>query len=747
MEKIFEMICRNSLIAVIFVLFICLVRLLTKRYSKALLYSLWVLLLVELLLPPVIRSPFSVEQGLRLYGEKRLEDEGPAESGTEKQEAVPQSGYQGSTGEPEFPFMEEETDKAAQNIVEDKVNNVTMRQEKTFEIRYLLSYVWAVAAVLLLGFFMVQYITLRKRTGQAVHIEDNVWEMEGLETPFVLTKGKPEIYLPTGIIPEAKEAIVAHEKEHIRHGDIWLKAVWTAALSLHWFNPFVWLAFFMMSRDMEMYCDERVLRNKSLEERKRYSRTLLQFSAKQSGIPLFTFFGESNTESRIRHILYSKKPGKWFGILFFVIMLGCAFVFLTSGAGKRESGKSAQASTAESETTTAQETASGTSAEREIESEAPAEQETEGGIVPPRVSAAEQALGVRAVSFVPEEEFLNRIAQAGDYSTESGWLNLPITTDEIRDTPKEKEIENAVNLIWKTENYTVYGTKEDAATIVGAPDGTYLQADVAFTTFHRVRPVIQEADFDKDGETELAIITHCGHGTGISLESLYMVDRADEGQYVMYKLTDDNYLAQLEPHYETEVSEDGVRLLVDGQPAGRTERNVSKEDLDNHYSYEAGLLIAFGFDGENILMAAKLVGDSDISATGYYEIPHGIKAAVAYEGEGNWKLEDFRYYDRSIESSIQNAIPLYYEENCYDYCMELAYEKAQEQGTLDVVFPDIKVSNITYPVHNLDSGEVEASATVQIEGADSYDYALIQLEYKELDNKGEWEIKDIAIEK
>lgn len=188
---------------------------------------------------------------------------------------------------------------------------------------------WAAGTVLILVYYFFLLLRLKKRVREAVRSEGNVWESAETSLPFVMPGFPCRIYIPVGIEESRKQDILAHEKQHIRHGDPWVKLAAVLALALHWYNPFVWAAVRLLDKDMEMFCDETVLKHKNLEEKKHYSETLLAFSAQDSGLTVALSFGESNTENRIRHILYSQKP-KWFvSILLVAAILGCALLFLT----------------------------------------------------------------------------------------------------------------------------------------------------------------------------------------------------------------------------------------------------------------------------------------------------------------------------------------------------------------------------------------------------------------------------------
>ncbi len=141
--------------------------------------------------------------------------------------------------------------------------------------------VWLCGAVLLALYAAVQYMLLRRRVAVFSVGENGIRRCEQIDTPFVLGFFRPRIYLPFGLTEEAETYIIAHEQAHIRRFDHVTKIIAFAALALHWFNPFVWLAFVLFCRDIEYACDEKVVRNLSGEERKAYASALLSASVRK----------------------------------------------------------------------------------------------------------------------------------------------------------------------------------------------------------------------------------------------------------------------------------------------------------------------------------------------------------------------------------------------------------------------------------------------------------------------------------
>jgi len=184
--------------------------------------------------------------------------------------------------------------------------------------------VWLVGIALILGYSIISYWKLKRRVFAATLTKDNIFETDQIQTPFVFGFFRPRIYIPAGVEEKELEYILKHEQVHIKRKDYIIKPVAFLAATLHWFNPLIWLCYFLMSKDMEMSCDEEVIRQSKEDIRKSYSRSLLSLSMKQSGFLAPLAFGESNVKARIKNILNYKKPGFW------VICLACILVVAVS---------------------------------------------------------------------------------------------------------------------------------------------------------------------------------------------------------------------------------------------------------------------------------------------------------------------------------------------------------------------------------------------------------------------------------
>ena len=154
---------------------------------------------------------------------------------------------------------------------------------------------------------------------------------DNIASPFILGIFRPMIYLPGSLTPEQMQQVLAHETAHLKRKDHWWKPLGFAILTLHWFNPLVWLAYVLLCRDIEMACDEKVVRTMKTEEKRSYSKTLLECSVSRrmiSACPLA--FGEVGVKTRIRSVLNYKKPAFWVVVAALLICVVVAVCFLTN---------------------------------------------------------------------------------------------------------------------------------------------------------------------------------------------------------------------------------------------------------------------------------------------------------------------------------------------------------------------------------------------------------------------------------
>lgn len=212
----------------------------------------------------------------------------------------------------------------------------------------ILGLVWAAGAGILAAVYLRQYLRLQKQLKDSLKERKRVGKKElilensSIREPFVYGIFRPVICLPEGMEEKERNYILWHERMHIRHLDPLVRFLWQTALVIHWFNPLVWMALSLVQKDMEMYCDESVMRKCGNGTRKEYAMTLLHFSMKKSGLPFPVAFGESDTESRIHHILKVKKPALAVSLLAGAAIIFAAVFLLTDPESSGEPAENAR---------------------------------------------------------------------------------------------------------------------------------------------------------------------------------------------------------------------------------------------------------------------------------------------------------------------------------------------------------------------------------------------------------------------
>ena len=189
---------------------------------------------------------------------------------------------------------------------------------------------WLVGIAAMLLYTAISYFLLRKKVATAVLLKNNIYQSENVGSPFVLGILKPNIYLPFQIDRKNWEHVIAHEQAHIRRRDHWWKPFGFTLLALHWFNPLMWLGYILLCRDIELACDEKVIKEMSSETKADYSQALVACSVGRRSIAACPLaFGEVGVKERVRSVMNYKKPVFWMIVAAVVICLAAAVCFLT----------------------------------------------------------------------------------------------------------------------------------------------------------------------------------------------------------------------------------------------------------------------------------------------------------------------------------------------------------------------------------------------------------------------------------
>ena len=312
MDAVFLKILNMSLAASWLVLAVLILRLVLKKAPKWVHCTLWALVAVRLLCPFSFESVFSL-----------------VPSG----EVLPTNVI--STGDIQVHTGFEAVDTQINSgVLERYMEGVTVPVGNTSMVMTVLACVWLVGMALMAGYGLFSYQRIKGKVGASMEIEPGVRICDYIESPFILGIRRPVIYLPSHMEGEALASVLAHERAHIARRDHWWKPLGYLLLTIHWFNPVLWLAYILLCRDIEMACDEKVIRDMGAAERKKYTQALLACSLPRhliTACPLA--FGEVGVKDRVKGVLNYKKPAFWIILVAVIACVVTAVCFLTDPAG------------------------------------------------------------------------------------------------------------------------------------------------------------------------------------------------------------------------------------------------------------------------------------------------------------------------------------------------------------------------------------------------------------------------------
>ena len=193
------------------------------------------------------------------------------------------------------------------------------------------SIVWLFGIAVMLVYTAISYILLRRKVATAVLLQNRIYQSENAPSPFVLGILKPKIYLPFQLDAQSLNHVVAHEISHIRRRDHWWKPLGFLLLALHWFNPLMWVGYILLCRDIELACDEKVIKELDNENRASYTEALVACSIHRRAIAACPLaFGEVGVKERVKSVMNYKKPAFWIVVAAIVSCIVVAVCFLTN---------------------------------------------------------------------------------------------------------------------------------------------------------------------------------------------------------------------------------------------------------------------------------------------------------------------------------------------------------------------------------------------------------------------------------
>lgn len=274
-----------GLMGSIMILAVLLARPLLCKTPRNISCVLWMLVALRLLLPFQLESPLSLQPSQLTECPATVEH--TPESPVTKQK----------------PITNVTSTTSTVSVISEDTHSSHIQPETV------ISALWMCGGVTVLLYASISYGVLRFRIRDAIKSSDNTWESKRISGAFLLGYFRPRICIPTGLSLQDRGFIIAHENAHLKRGDHWWKLLGMVCLSIHWYNPLVWLSYALWCRDIEVACDERVIHSMELEERKSYSFALLNCSKRLSGFLTYPVaFGEISIKTRIRGVLTYHKP-------------------------------------------------------------------------------------------------------------------------------------------------------------------------------------------------------------------------------------------------------------------------------------------------------------------------------------------------------------------------------------------------------------------------------------------------------
>ena len=309
MSAIFLKIANMSISASYLVLVVLALRVLLKKAPKWVCVLLWGLVAVRLV------CPFSVESALSLIPSSQT---------------IPDTVLTGPSFDVQTGINPVDT-QVNEYLVDHYFEGVTVPVDNGVNTVTILSAVWLIGMGALLIYTTVSCLILRRKVATAIILKDNIFQSENVGSPFVFGIFRPRIYLPFGLDEESATHVIAHERAHIRRKDHWWKPLGFLLLTIHWFNPLMWLGYTLLCRDIELACDEKVIKELGSEQRADYTQALLDCSVGRRMIAACPLaFGEVGVKERVRSVMHYKKPAFWLILLALVVCGVVAVCFLTN---------------------------------------------------------------------------------------------------------------------------------------------------------------------------------------------------------------------------------------------------------------------------------------------------------------------------------------------------------------------------------------------------------------------------------
>lgn len=313
MEALFLKLVNMSITASYLVLAVILFRILLKKAPKYIRCILWGLVGLRLILP------FSIESVLSLIPST---------------EPLPEEFLYAAT--PQVNTGIAAVNNAVNPVIAESLTPIEPASANPTQIwSFIFARVWLIGVIAMALYALISYLLLRRRVRVSIKIGKNLRLCDHIGTPFILGMIRPQIYLPSSLDQKTADHVLAHEYAHLKRKDHWWKPLGFVLLSVYWFNPVLWLAYILLCRDIEMACDEKVVKSLDTSHKKEYSEALLRCSVPRRMITACPLaFGEVGVKSRIKSVLHYKKPAFWIIVVAIIVSIVVGVCFLTDPAGQ-----------------------------------------------------------------------------------------------------------------------------------------------------------------------------------------------------------------------------------------------------------------------------------------------------------------------------------------------------------------------------------------------------------------------------
>lgn len=342
LKNIFVYLLHNSIAVCVVILTVFAVRLFLRRAPKKYSYILWAIVGIYLLCPIRLSSPISIYSLINNVSDTFLEHHSlplNAKNFADKNKTYNEKN-QKTKDSNKSKFDNVSSTNKNQKTKQNQNNTAGTENISQSLTVTTTAYIWFCGCIVLL----VRNLFLIWRTKQtvlmAIRRKDNIYESECISTPFVLGIVRPKIYIPVNLSEQEREYILKHEQYHIRRKDQIIKICAYILCVIYWFQPLIWFAYFVMIRDMEMSCDEYVLKNSKSDIRAAYSTSLLKLATKtgdfNAGLPAF---GESDIRKRVKNIMKFNAKKKWVSVVAAIAVVIVGVSCLTKAAVKTDANK------------------------------------------------------------------------------------------------------------------------------------------------------------------------------------------------------------------------------------------------------------------------------------------------------------------------------------------------------------------------------------------------------------------------